>query len=380
MLNIDQATVTGHIASAYRPVIDILTRERAADPAYAFQLAVYRGDELVVDVHGGPEIGADSLMIPFSVSKNSIAFSVGLLADRGQLDLDAPVAQYWPAFAAAGKGDVSVRQLLSHQAGLPEATPRLTDDEIADARLGGARLAAELPWWRPGAAFGYHGLTIGVLASELVRHITGQTLQEYFEAEIRAPRRIDFHVGLPESLESRVVELQPMDRPANAAADIPFARQPGQLGRQVFAAIAAERSPEEAMAYSRSQRRAGAPAAFATVSARGIAQLFAECVVGLGGPPLIGQETLARMAQPQVFGTDRVIGIERSYGIVFQKPTANLAFGGFRAFGHDGAGGALGYHDPDTGISLGYTVRRTPPPGGADPRVLEIASVLQQVG
>jgi len=134
------------------------------------------------------------------------------------------------------------------------------------------------------------------------------------------------------------------------------------------------------MAYSRSQRRAGAPAAFATVSARGIAQLFAECVVGLGGPPLIGQETLARMAQPQVFGTDRVIGIERSYGIVFQKPTANLAFGGFRAFGHDGAGGALGYHDPDTGISLGYTVRRPPPPGGADPRVLEIASVLQQVG
>lgn len=376
------SVLKGSVAEGYEQIAETLEAALAADADYAFQLTAYRGSELVVDVHAGEGMAGDSLMIPFSVSKNSIAFSIALLVDRGLLDLDAPVAEYWPEFAAEGKQHVLVRELLSHQAGLPEALPALSDEEFAGDSSGAARLAAQLPWWRPGAAFGYHGLTIGVLASELVRRITGLGLQAFFEAEIRAPRSLDFYLGLPEAEESRVVELQPM-RPSattsGAPADIPFPRQPGQIGRQVFGSIVQTRSEQEAIAHARWQRSVGSPAAYSTVSARGIAGLFVEGVVGLTGPALISPHTLQRMAQPQVVGRDVVIGIDRSYGVVFQKPTDNLAFGGFRAFGHDGAGGALGFHDPQTGISFGYTVRRTPPPGGADARAITAAKQLQTI-
>ncbi|MFE5407601.1 serine hydrolase domain-containing protein [Microbacterium sp. NPDC056569] len=369
----------GSVAAGYQSVRDLLERESHADPEYSFQLAVYRGGELVVDLHGGEGIAADSLMVPFSVSKNAIGFSIAVLVDRGLLDLDARVADYWPEFGSHGKQDVRVSELLSHQVGLPEAIPTLSDEEVAVAAVGAARLVDQLPWWRPGAAFGYHGVTIGVLASELVRRITGRTLQEFFDAEIRAPRSLDFYLGIGPELESRVVELQPVLPQAGAAEPIPFSRTPGQIGRAVFANVTIPRPPDEQAAHLKWQRSVGAPAVYATVSALGIAGLFAEAVAGVTGEPFVSPQTIARMAQTQVVGIDQVIGIGRSYGIVFQKPTPNLAFGGFRAFGHDGAGGALGFHDPATGISLGYTVRRTPPPGGADARALAVAALVQRI-
>jgi CubicO group peptidase (beta-lactamase class C family) len=371
--------VHGTVAAGYEPVYDYLASESQRDHDYEFQLAVYRGSDLVVDIWGGSALTADSLMIPASVSKNTIGFTIALLVDRGELDLDATVAHYWPEFAAEGKSGVTVRQLLSHQAGLPETSPRLTDADYADLGVAAGRLAAQLPWWRPGAAFGYHGLTIAPLAAELVRRITGRPFHEFFESEIRSARGLDFYVGLPEALEARVVETLPMIVPADVPRDVPFVRTPGQIGREVFAGLAVQRTPEEAAVWSRRQRTLGNPAAFATASARGIAGLFAEAVVGLTGPALVSQSTLERIAQLQVVGTDAVIGIDRGYGIVFQKPTSNLAFGSFRAFGHDGAGGALGFHDPRTGVSFGYAVRRTPFPGGADARAIHAAQLVHGI-
>lgn len=366
------AVVEGAVAAGFESLAELLAEERAADGEYAFQLAVYRGSELVADLWGGEGMRPDSLMIPMSVSKNSIAFVVGLLIDRGQLDLDAPVARYWPEFAQHGKETVLVRELLSHQAGLPEARPQLTDDELGDPVAAAARLVAQLPWWRPGATFGYHALTIGLLGAELVRRVTGRTFQEVFEAELRAPRDLDFHVGSTPDLETRVIETLPMIRPEGAPGAPAFLAE-GQMGREVFAAAAVQRDPDQQLAWARRQRRLGNPAGYATVSARGIASLFAESVVGVTGPALVSASTVERLAQLQVIGTDAVIGIPRAYGVVFQKPTPNLAFGSHRAFGHDGAGGALGFHDPLTGISFGYTVRRTPFPGGADARAIELA-------
>jgi CubicO group peptidase (beta-lactamase class C family) len=164
-----------------------------------------------------------------------------------------------------------------------------------------------------------------------------------------------------------------------ADGEIPLQRHPGQLGRHVFGAMPAVTSEEERRAAQRRDRAVGMPAVGASVSARGIAALFAESVIGVSGAPLLSPETVEQLTQTQVVGIDQVIGIDRGYGIVFQKPARNLVFGGFRAFGHDGAGGALGFHDPDSQISFGYTVRRTPPPGGADARALRIAQALRSV-
>ena len=372
------STTSGFVDTAFRAVIDEIADEGAfLDDD--IQIAAYIGNELVLDLATGPEITPDSLLIPYSVSKNAIAMSVGLLIERGQLDVDARVAQYWPEFAAAGKDAVTVRQLLSHQAGLPQTIPPLDLEQMSDTVAAAATFAAQRPLWWPGAAFGYHAASIGVLASELVRRITGVTLAEFFEREIRTPRSLDFYLGLPEELESRTLDLIP-GAPMGAGGEVPLPRLPGQLGRYTFGTIGgAAAGDDERRAAARRDRATGMPAVHATVNARGIAGLFAEAVVGLSSAPLLSAETVEQLSQTQVVGVDQVIGIERRYGIVFQKPAPALVFGGFRAFGHDGAGGALGFHDPESALSFGYTVRRTPPPGGADARALRIAMAMRSI-
>ena len=131
------------IASAR--IVERLDGMLAGDPDLSFQIAAYHDGALVLDAVGGPHLAADSVMVPFSVTKNTIGLTVGLLIERGLLDLDAPVAEYWPEFAAKGKRAVTVRQLLSHQAGLPQATPSLTWAEVLDDHAGAERLAAEPP-------------------------------------------------------------------------------------------------------------------------------------------------------------------------------------------------------------------------------------------
>lgn len=370
------SVVQSDIDAAFAPLLDELLDGGAFEDDDV-QIAAYVGSQLVVDIAVG-QVERDSLLIPYSVSKNAIAMSIGLLLERRQINLDAAVVEYWPEFAAGDKEIVSVRQLLSHQAGLPQAVPALSHDEMGDTIRAAAVLAEQRPLWRPGMAFGYHGISIGVLASELVRRITGLTLAEFFEREIRAPRGIDFYLGLPENLEPRTVDLLP-SAPIGTMTELPFPRLDGQLGRYTFGSMAAPKTEEQRRELQRRDRSVGQPATGASVSARGVAALFAEAVIGLTDDPLLSFDTVEQMSQTQVAGTDEVIGIQRRYGVVFQKPAPNLVFGGFRAFGHDGAGGALGFHDPDTQISFGYTVRRTPPPGGADARALRIAQAMRSI-
>lgn len=370
----------GSVDADFQPVRDYLNGELAVDTDYAFQLVAYRGAELVIDLWGGPEMERDSIMVPFSVSKNAVAIALALLVQRGELELDETVARYWPEFAQQGKAAVTVRQLLSHQAGLSQPQPPLSNEEILDSHKGAQRLATQKPLWRPGATFGYHAVTIGTLASELVFRLTGLTIQEFYEREIRAPRNIDFYLGLPESEEARVLELLPMIAPSGVASAEPvFARSRGQLGAYTFGigGSAEHLTLEEQRRVRRQERAVGIPAASGTASARGIASLFVESVHGLNREPLLTPETVDEFAQLQVVGVDRNIGIERSHGIVFQKPVSNLNFGSFAAFGHDGVAGALGFHDPSYDLSFGYTVRRMPYPGGADQRALHATTLVQ---
>jgi CubicO group peptidase (beta-lactamase class C family) len=342
----------------------------AADPDLSFQAAAFHHGRPVLDVWGGPHLGEDSVMVPFSVTKNTIGLSVGLLVERGELDLDARVAEYWPEFAPKGKGFVTVRQLLSHQAGLPQATPALTWAELLDHHRAAERLAESTPFWHPGSAFGYHAVTIGNLASELVFRVTGRTLHELYEQELRAPYGIDFHLGLPRELDSRRVPVLPMIRPVSDSSTI----YSSTLGPVVFAMP----GPVVDLANDEASWRFGHPAGSGTGTARGLARLFATTVTGVdGNRPLLSPDTIATIGQQQVRGYDEVLGQpNRAHAIVFQKPTPSLAFGGPRAFGHDGAAGALACVDPDTGVAFAWTIARGPWPGGADPRALDLARDL----
>ncbi|MGC0369655.1 serine hydrolase domain-containing protein [Microbacterium sp. SLBN-111] len=352
---------------------DRLETALAADPDLSFQAAAFHRGVPVLDVWGGPHLGEDSVLVPYSVSKNTIGITVGLLVERGLLDLDAPVARYWPEFSAAGKAAVTVRQLLSHQAGLPQATPALDFVDMLDQESAAASLAASVPFWHPGSAFGYHATTIGTLGAELVQRATGRSMHAFYEEEIRAPHGVDFFLGLPADQEARRVDVLPMIPPATGAGE----RRATPLGALVFGP---GRSSVD-MANDRRSWGYGHPATSATGSARGIARLLAAAVTGVeGGAPFLSAETVAAIGQQQVRGFDEVLGQQdRAHAIVFQKPSAAMPFGGPRAFGHDGAAGCFACVDPDSGVAFAWTIVRGPWPGGGDPRAIALAAEIGSI-
>lgn len=342
----------------------------AADPDLSFQVAAFHHGEPVLDAWGGPHMVEDSVIVPYSVTKNTIGLAIGLLVERGELDLDEQVAHYWPEFAAKGKRHVTVRQLLSHQAGLPQATPPLTWNELLDHHAAAERLAASTPFWHPGSAFGYHAITIGNLSDELVFRVTGRTLHEFYEQEIRSPHGIDFFLGLPAEHEGRRVDVLPMVKPVSATSTPAFSA----LGPVVFGSM----SGDVDLGNSRRSWAFGHPGGSGTGTARGIARLMAAAVTGVDGrAPFLSADGVEQIGQQQVRGYDEVLHQhDRAHAIVFQKPSQQLAFGGPRAFGHDGAAGALACVDPDTGLAFAWTIARGPWPGGADPRAVALAREL----
>jgi CubicO group peptidase (beta-lactamase class C family) len=360
----------GRVDARLNEIIERLEGFLSADPDLSFQAAAFQGGEPVLDVWGGPHLSEDSVMVPYSATKNTIGVTVGLLVERGALDLDEPVAAFWPEFAQKGKTRVTVRQLLSHQAGLPQATPALTWHELLDHHAAAERLAATTPFWHPGSSFGYHAITIGSLASELVFRVTGRTLHEVYDTEIRRPHDIDFFLGLPPEHDRRRVDTLPMIRPVSDSSTM----YSSVLGPIVWNAA----GPPVDLANDEVSWRFGHPAASGTGTARGLARLMATAVTGVeGAPALLSPDTVAAIGQQQVSGYDEVLGQpHRAHGIVFQKPTPSLHFGGPRAFGHDGAMGALACVDPDTGVAFAWTIARGPWPGGADPRALALARDL----
>ena len=351
-------------------IVERLDGFLAADPDLSFQVAAFHDGAAVLDAWGGPHLAEDSVIVPYSVTKNTIGLAVGLLVERGELDLDERVAHYWPEFAAKGKAGVTVRQLLSHQAGLPQATPALSWDELLDHHAAAERLAASRPFWHPGGAFGYHAITIGNLGDELVFRVTGLTLHDFYEREIRRPHGIDFFLGLPADQEHRRAPVLPMIQPVSDRT----AREYSALGPVVFGAMAGDVD----LGNSPRSWRYGHPAGSGTGTARGLARLMAAAVTGVDGlPPFLGADTVEQIGQQQIRGYDEVLHQhDRAHAIVFQKPSQQLAFGGPRSFGHDGAAGALACVDPDTGLAFAWTIARGPWPGGADPRAVALAREL----
>jgi CubicO group peptidase (beta-lactamase class C family) len=346
----------------------------AGDETYSAQLSIRLHGEPVVDLAGGPSLTARSLTGVYSVSKGVAALVIAHLIDRGALDPGRAVSDYWPEFGAAGKSEISVRQLLGHQAGLPIAARRLLLEEILDSRAAASVLAAQRPVWRPGTAFGYHALTIGVLMEELVRRVTNATLQEVYEATIRGPIAADFFLGLPEAEDYRYVQVgDPRPTPVEAAE---IASRPpiDALQETVFTNVDApdDRSNRGTSTNNPLVRRAGVAAIGGVGSASGLSQLYAAAM-GSETIQVATTETFADMAQQQSWGMDRVLGVTNCFGMVFMLPQPRMPYGGLGSFGHDGAGGALAFADPTTSLAFGYIPAPMQYPGGADAHSIELA-------
>ncbi|MWA10927.1 serine hydrolase domain-containing protein [Streptomyces sp. BA2] len=363
--------VQGTTAAGYEAVRDEFTTMLAQEkPDHAAQLVAYVKGKQVVDLWVGPDTDGDTLFGVYSSTKGAAHLVMALLVQDGALELDREVAHYWPEFAAGGKGDATLRELLSHRVGVVGADTGFSPEEIADDRAIAARLAPQRPYWRPGTAFGYHALSIGALAGEVVLRATGRTLQELYEERVRVPYGLDFYLGLPEALEPRFRSVLPMmASPEERAFLDAQPPQPGTLNSIAFNRNGAQPTDLESIPNSLPVRAQGPASVGGVASARGLATMYAAAVGGLDGrEPLLKANTVAEFGQIHSNGYDLVLRAHKSFGVGFQNVAeAWYPFLGAGSIGHKGVGGSQAFADPRSGLAYGYTRRRFPFPGGPAP-------------
>jgi CubicO group peptidase (beta-lactamase class C family) len=352
------------------------------DPQNSFQLAVYHKGKLAVDLTAGYANEIRHLQTVFSCTKGMSALSIALLVEQGQLDLTEKVTKYWPEFAANGKEEIRVFHLLSHTAGLPEVDGLLTREEILDDSLAEAKFAQQRPLWRAGAAGGYHAFTIGTLMSILVRRITGKALTQFFDSEIRIPYGIDFRIGMPLDDEDweRFDVIPAAKFPTPPTPQTPFEDEWSNGNPSTL--INSERKNFTGIPFSipadRQAMAAGIAGAGGAGSALGLAKAYASAVYGTENKPaFLSQNTIDQMRQLQFDGVDVHLGNMRRFGIVFQLPNTSVPFGPWGSFGHDGIGGCIGFADPRSEITVGFTQRIAPVNLGVDPKVFDLIKIAR---
>ncbi|MFI6942299.1 serine hydrolase domain-containing protein [Streptomyces sp. NPDC050418] len=375
----DAAQVVGEVAAGFEAVREEFAAVVAREPAdTGAQLVVYRDGRRVVDLWAATGVGetGDELAPLYSVTKGAAYLVVALLVQDGVLDLDREVAYYWPEFADQGKGALTLRGLLQHRAGVVGIPGGASPEELADEQEIAARLAAQVPLWQPGTAYGYHALVIGALVGEVVRRATGRSLQEIYEERLRAPHHLDFFMGLPEKEAARTRDMLPM-RPTPEQAALLAESVPSQAMRVSFDI---DGIPELSVYGNSPAVRAKGPASAGGVgSARGIAGLYAAALTGLdGADAFLMPETVALFTGPgtSTVGADVVTGEVGHFLVGFEAQQVRYPYLGADAFGHCGAAGAEVWADPSTGLTYAYTRRLWAFPGGAAPENLRLGEVV----
>jgi CubicO group peptidase (beta-lactamase class C family) len=364
-------TIYGEVAAGFEPVREAFAANFAQHGDIGAAVCVYQYGRPVVDLWGGiadPETSRswtrDTLQLVYSATKGATATAAHMLAERGALDLDAPVAKYWPEFAANGKADIPVRWLLSHQAGLITLDQPVPLDEALAWHPMAAALAAQRPLWTPGTAHGYHGRTWGWLVGEVIRRVSGQTPGRFFAEEIAAPLGLDFFIGLPAEQRDRVSHMT-YQRPAVDLTTVPAEAVPEELREQVAAwrdpqsfsnRAYAVTDPAEIDFDSPEVQAAELPASNGIGTAHGLARLYAALIGDVDGVRLLTQETLASATKEQASGKDQVMLIPSRFSSGYMLPTETNPMIGPNSFGHTGRGGSLGFADPEQGIAFGYAM------------------------
>ncbi len=300
----------------------------------------------------------------YSTTKVMTAICTLMLVDRGLLDLDAPVAKYWPEFAQGGKEKLPVRYLLSHTAGLSGFDRPIRVKTLYDWEKIVNLLAAQMPWWEPGTKSGYHALTFGHLLGELVRRITEKTLGTFFKEEVAGPLKADFHIGLPEEFDFRVGELIPPPQiDMSQLGDI----DPNSVAVKTF--TSAVTSPEEAK--TRAWRAAEIPAANGHGNARSVARITAALACGgeLDGIHLLSLDTIEKALEEQSYGTDLVLMVPIRFGLGFGLQSKELPIGpNQRILYWGGWGGSVSIIDLDAKLSIAYVMNKMVSTLTGDPR------------
>ena len=367
------APVQGRCEPRFARVRDALAEILASGAEVGAALAVHVGGRAVVDLWAGWADAArtrpwerDTLVNLYSIGKAVSAVCALRLVEAGRLDLDAPVARYWPEFAQAGKGDIPVRYVLTHQVALPAIARPLPSGAWRDWNLMTSALAAQAPWWEPGAGHGYHVNMQGFLIGEVVRRVTGMTYGTYLREHLAGPAGIDFFVGLTPALEARCAELVP--RPASAEDEAlrkALSADPATLSGLDLMRFNAYRNPPEVsgtgVVNTHAWRTAEVPSTNGHGNARAVARLYSALAGDgtLDGERVLAPALIAEACRAHVHGDDIVLQRPTRFGLGFQLTMAERPLGPSpRAFGHFGAGGSLGFADPDAHVAFGYAMNQ----------------------
>ncbi|WP_151481950.1 serine hydrolase domain-containing protein [Streptomyces albicerus] len=377
--------VQGHCATPFEAVRAAFEENFQGRAELGAAVTVTVDGETVVDLWGGWADAArtrawerDTLVNVWSTSKGPTALCAHILADRGLLDLDAPVADYWPEFAAAGKESVLVRHLLSHRAGLAGLREPHSPEQLFDWELTTKRLAATEPWWEPGTGSGYHALTYGFLVGEVVRRVSGLLPGAFLKREVTGPLGIDFTIGLPEKEAGRAAEL--VHPPAASSSE-----QAAIFSQLAPVALSALANPVVGAteANTAAWRAAEIPAANGHGTARAVAALYGVFAGrgSYGSHRVLSPEAAERVREGQGACRDLVLGAgfenETEAALGLWLSGSNRSYGpNPRAFGHDGFGGSCGLADPEAGVSIGYVMNRMGPHIADDPRKMALVDAL----
>ena len=388
--------VYGDVDEGYGKVADVFRRNMASGQEVGAAVAVYRDGVKVVDLWGGYRNGItkapwahDTLVNMFSTTKGVASLAIAVAVSRGLISFDAKVADYWPEFVQAAKDTVTVRQLLSHQAGLPAIDAPLTLHDLADPTKLSAALAAQRPAWTPGTRHGYHAITLGWYESELIRHADPlrRTLGRFFVEEIAKPLELDFYIGLPASVDrDRVADVHGWTR---AELLLHLNTMPPRFVAAVLNPLSLTArsvgTPKGVLGalddYNREEVRVvEIPAANGIGTARSVAKAYG-CVATGGSDLGLTSSVLDALAKPAIPPTnglrDKVLHVDTVFSLGYGKPSSSVIFGSSdKAFGTPGAGGSFGFADPDTGIGFAYVMNRLGFHLWSDPRELALRQAL----
>lgn len=392
--------VHGHWAAGCEAVVEAFAANFAEAGERGAALAVYRHGKPLISIWGGVHDNAAAGLqgVPwqentcvniFSASKGLVAVCIARLVAEGRLALDKPVADYWPEFAQGGKDSITLRQILCHRGGMSAFHTRRQDSDIFDWPIITGAIAAELPWWEPGSAQGYSPFIFGWILGELVRRVSGYAgFNEYFQARVAQPAGAQCTFGLPADRLADIADTAPLKSSLAAPVTALAATQgadSASLGKLMKAdprgvTNRAFVNPMSLMTSVNTAlwRQAQIPAANGHASASALAAIYG----GLACGSLIPENHLSLCWEEQSAEDDRVLGLPLRFsaGFMLSQNRPDCRFGrGARGFGHPGAGGSLGFADPDYGLGFGYVTARLGQSLLIDQRAVRLIDAIYQL-
>ena len=365
------------VASGWEPVRAAFLEGFEKNEEHGAGVAVYHRGQCVVDLMGGwrdkdhtVPYGTDALQVVFSTTKGITSIAVAMCVERGLLEYSEKVATYWPEFADKGKSEVTVAQLLSHRAGLYTVDGDITLEEALDWDTVTGRLAVTAPRFPVDSTHGYHAITFGWLAGELVRRVSGKSIGQFVRDEIAAPLDAEFHIGLPEELEPRVARLMahPIPKFTPEVAKLMMERSaPGTKGAE---ALGLNGAFGNGVFNKPEVHRAMIPGANGIGNARSLARIYAATVGEVDGVRILGEDTRARatVSNTPKGEMDQVLISETDFAMGFMVHCPRTPFSGPTSFGHDGAGGSSSFADPSRELGFSYVMNTMMTVADSDPR------------